>query len=69
MRPYFDAIYALFGPDRLMWDSDWPVLTLVDTYEAWLAMALGFCEAQDGASDDTLGAIFGGNARRFYRLD
>ncbi|MEO8152640.1 MAG: amidohydrolase family protein [Rhizobacter sp.] len=69
VQPYIDAIYALFGPQRLMWGSDWPVLTLVASYEAWLAMALGFCEAQPGASDDTLSAIFGDNARRLYRLD
>ncbi len=69
VTPYLDAIYALFGPKRLMWGSDWPVLKLADSYEAWLAMALRFCEAQDGSGDDTLSAIFGGNARRFYKLD
>jgi L-fuconolactonase len=69
LAPYLDAIYTLFGHRRLMWGSDWPVLKLAGSYDSWLAMALGFCRAQDGADDDTLDAIFGGNARRFYRLD
>lgn len=69
VQPYMEAIYRLFGPNRLMWGSDWPVLRLADSYEAWLAMTMHFCEAQTGATDDTLAAIFGGNARRFYRID
>ena len=69
VQPYMEAVYRLFGPNRLIWGSDWPVLRLADSYEAWLAMAMHFCEAQAGATDDTLAAIFGGNARRFYRLD
>ncbi|MBX3619309.1 MAG: amidohydrolase family protein [Rhizobacter sp.] len=69
VQPYMEAVYRLFGPNRLIWGSDWPVLRLADSYEAWLAMALRFCEAQPAASDETLAAIFGGNARRFYRFD
>ena len=28
LKPYMDHLYESFGPDRLMWGSDWPVLTL-----------------------------------------
>lgn len=69
LQPWMEAVYRLFGPQRLIWGSDWPVLRLAGSYEGWLAMAMGFCEAQPDADDDTLAAIFGGNARRFYRLD
>ncbi|HET7793540.1 MAG TPA: amidohydrolase family protein [Rhizobacter sp.] len=69
LQPWMEAVYQLFGPRRLIWGSDWPVLNLAGHYEGWLAMALRFCELQPGASDETLAAIFGGNARRFYRLD
>ncbi|HEX7693963.1 MAG TPA: amidohydrolase family protein [Sphingomonas sp.] len=51
-----------FGTDRLIWGSDWPVLTLAETYEAWLSFARAAIEP--GAQD----AVFGGNASRIYRL-
>jgi len=69
MAPYLDAIYTLFGPERLMWGSDWPVLRLAGSYESWLTMAIDFCRARANAAQGTLDAIFSGNARRFYRLD
>lgn len=53
-----------FG-DRLMWGSDWPVLTLSgDTYAAWLDEAAGLADLF-GASREQL---FGRSARRFYAL-
>jgi L-fuconolactonase len=69
LQPWMEAVYRLFGPQRLIWGSDWPVLRLAGSYEGWLSMAMRLCEAQPDATDDTLAAIFGGNARRFYRLD
>lgn len=68
LQPWMEAVYGLFGPERLIWGSDWPVLRLAGQYEGWLTMASRFCEKQPRASDDTIAAIFGGNARRFYRL-
>jgi L-fuconolactonase len=32
LRPYVDAVLELFGPERVMWGSDWPVLNLVADY-------------------------------------
>jgi L-fucono-1,5-lactonase len=64
LRPYVDHLIACFGPDRLMWGSDWPVLELVSTYERWYATARDLV-APTGASD----RIFGGTAQAFYRLD
>ena len=49
-----------FGPARLMWGSDWPVLNLAGDYAGWLSMARSFA----GDSD----AIFAGTARMFYRI-
>ncbi|MGY2049844.1 amidohydrolase family protein [Methylobacterium sp. JK268] len=57
------TLLALFGPERLIWGSDWPVLTLAADYGTWL----GQCRAMVPA--DHHGAVFGGNAVRFYRLD
>ncbi|MGY4830060.1 amidohydrolase family protein [Sphaerotilaceae bacterium SBD11-9] len=69
LRPWVDVLCQLFGPKRLIWGSDWPVLNLAGNYEGWLAMARRLCGLQPGAGDGTQAAIFGGNARRFYRLD
>jgi L-fuconolactonase (EC 3.1.1.-) len=52
-----------FGPERLIWGSDWPVLTLADDYAGWLARATA------AIAPDQRGAIFGANARRVYALD
>lgn len=54
-----------FGPDRLLWGSDWPVLTLRAGYGEWLDL----CRAElDRLPDADRAAVFGGNARRLYRL-
>ena len=62
LLPYIDDLLALFGPDRLVWGSDWPVLNLRGSYDAWLACARAAVPSGDHQ------AVFGGNARRFYRL-
>jgi L-fuconolactonase len=36
LRPYFDVVLSAFGPKRLMFGSDWPVLTLAGEYKAWM---------------------------------
>ncbi len=54
-----------FGPQRLLWGSDWPVLELAASYRDWWEDAhslLAPLPAADRA------AVLGGNARRIYRL-
>ncbi len=65
LRPYVDHLIATFGPSRLMWGSDWPVLNLAATYPRWLAMAQDLC-GDLSAGDQA--RVFGGVAREFYRL-
>ena len=36
LRPVWDTLLETFGPKRLMWGSDWPVLTLVAGYADWV---------------------------------
>ncbi|ACR32177.1 amidohydrolase family protein [Burkholderia glumae] len=67
--PYVQALAELFGPRRLMWGSDWPVLRLADGcngYADWLAA----CEEQGRRAfgPDAAGDLFGGNACRFYGI-
>ena len=60
LRPYVDHLLAEFGPDRLMWGSDWPVVNLAGGYARWREAALALLPAA------THPAILGGTAARFY---
>lgn len=66
INPYAEKLIALFGPDRLMWGSDWPVLNLAADYAAWRDQARSFAALRDPAMAR---AVFAEVARRFYRLD
>ena len=65
LKPYVQAALELFGPDRLMFGSDWPVSNLAGSYSA-LVDALN--DALGPLSDSERDAIFGGTAARFYGL-
>lgn len=69
VRPYVGVVADLFGSQRLMWGSDWPVLRLSSGcggYGEWLAACEADCERFLGRA--ALSDVFGGNAREFYRL-
>jgi L-fuconolactonase len=66
MDCYVEYLFARFGADRLLWGSDWPVLTLRGDYNHWLALARTYTRALAPASET---GIFGDNASRFYRLE
>jgi len=62
VAPYVTHLFDTFGPRRLVWGSDWPVLTLAASYDDWHEMATSFIP---NASDRN--AIFGANALDLYR--
>lgn len=65
LQPYVDHLLQSFGPARLMWGSDWPVLNLNGDYLLWHSVANTLlAELSDGERD----AVFGANAAAFYRL-
>jgi len=66
LRPYVEHLLANFGPLRLIWGSDWPVLNLAGNYASWIAVSESLL---DGLNESDRRAIFGLNARRFYRID
>lgn len=65
LRPYVDHLLACFGPERLLWGSDWPVVNLAGGYAAWRAASLALLAAMP---DESREAILGGTAARFYGL-
>ncbi|MEM9010975.1 MAG: amidohydrolase family protein [Pseudomonadota bacterium] len=63
LEPYARHILEVFGPDRTLWGSDWPVLTLNSSYAAWHDAAQGYVPEAHRA------AVFGGTAAAFYRIE
>jgi L-fuconolactonase len=65
LRPYADVVLDAFGPDRLMFGSDWPVCTLAASYEQVVASAQELTAALSAAERTRL---FEGTAVRTYDL-
>jgi L-fuconolactonase len=65
LKPYVQLALERFGPDRLMFGSDWPVCVLAAPYEHVFA---ALHEALGPVSDTEREKIFGGTASRFYGL-
>lgn len=66
LRAYFNHVVDCFGPSRLLYGSDWPVLTLAGGLPLWRSIV------DELTSDWTQGdrqRLFGDNAVRFYRLN
>jgi L-fuconolactonase len=63
LRPYFETLVALFGTDRLLWGSDWPVVELAGGYDRWRVLTL---ELLAGLDDAARADILGANAARVY---
>lgn len=65
LRPYADTVIDAFGPDRVMFGSDWPVCLLAAPYDRVLETAR---ELTDRLSGTEQAAIFSGTATRVYSL-
>ena len=63
LRPYVDHLLAVFGPERLLWGSDWPVVNLAGGYDSWREAALALLS---GLAETERDAVLGGNAERVY---
>lgn len=62
LQPIADHLLECFGPERLMWGSDWPVLERHASYSQWFAAAKSIIPPDDVAG------VFGGAATDFYAL-
>ncbi|WP_328436721.1 amidohydrolase family protein [Streptomyces sp. NBC_00444] len=62
LRPYADTVLDAFGPDRLMFGSDWPVCTLAATYGEVVSAAKELTDPSDRSR------IFEATATRVYDL-
>ncbi|WP_340374335.1 amidohydrolase family protein [Streptomyces sp. SS7] len=65
IRPVWDVLLAAFGPDRLMFGSDWPVCVLAGGWERWAATVE---ELLDGCAAHETAAVLTDTATGFYHL-
>ena len=65
LLPYFEVIMKAFGPDRLLFGSDWPVCLVATTYTNWMNLVrkniASYTETEQAK-------IMGENALRLYKL-
>ncbi|MNR64526.1 Amidohydrolase [compost metagenome] len=61
----FDVIFEHFGPERVMYGSDWPVMLLSRPYEDWFNLVNKYTERFTVAERRL---IFSDNAKVFYSL-
>jgi L-fuconolactonase len=66
LEPYFDIVLTAFGPKRLMFGSDWPVLNVAADYPTWTATVAA---ALERLSPGEQSRIWGETAMEAYRLN
>jgi L-fuconolactonase len=65
LRPYLETVLDAFGPERLMFGSDWPVCLVACGYERWVNLVRRFMRA---LSLNEQAMIMGRNALIVYDL-
>lgn len=65
VRPWCETLMKIWGAQRLLWGSDWPVLELAGSYAEWRQLSLQLLAPW---SEQDQNAVLGGNARRIYGL-
>jgi L-fuconolactonase len=65
LKPFFDTVLDAFGPKRLMFGSDWPVLLAAGNYHGWLQTLQHVIEHLTEAER---ARILAGTAVEAYRL-
>lgn len=64
-KPYLDVVAEAFGPDRIMFGSDWPVCLVAASYKEVAGIVEDYFSS---FSEDAKANVFGKNAERFYNL-
>lgn len=65
LRPYLEHAHSSFGVRRLLFGSDWPVLTRAGSSASWRGLVAAFTASWD---EDDRDAFYAGNAIRVYGL-
>ncbi len=65
IQPFFDHAMDVFGSERVMWGSDWPVIKLNGDYDSWVSLTQSLLQKY---SSENQRKIWAENARKFYNL-
>jgi L-fuconolactonase len=65
LAPYVAHTLAVFGPERVLFGSDWPVMTLASSYQRWIETLNDLIQH---LPLEHRRALWTENARRWYRL-
>lgn len=65
VEPWANAALDIFGVDRVLWGSDWPVLRCAGEAQEWFDCAMSIVASR---GQDAVAKVFGANARRAYRV-
>jgi L-fuconolactonase len=66
LRPYVEWVVEVFGLNRVMYGSDWPVCLCAGSYDRVIDALAGILAPHLDPTSES--AVFGGNAARFYKL-
>jgi L-fuconolactonase len=66
LRPVVDHLLDCFGPARLVWGSDWPVVNLAGGYDHWIELTEQLLAPLPA---DEREAVLGANAARLYGVE
>ncbi len=66
LRPFVEHVIECFGWDRVVWGSDFPVVTLTRNLTRWV---IATRQIVSGASEDEQAKLFHSNAERIYKLE
>jgi L-fuconolactonase len=65
LHPYIERVLEVFGPERVIFGSDWPVMRLAIDYTRWVAIVDAALAPLPEAQRHM---VFNANAKRVYRL-
>lgn len=68
VRPWVEFLLEVFGGERLIFGSNWPVMTIMGTYGGWWEALQDILDAIGAPAADRK-ALLGGTATKVYRLD
>lgn len=69
LKPYIETVWEIFGPDRLMYGSDWPVCLLAAEYRDVIGALRTVLDDLGVLNETTEASVFAGTAARWYGLD
>lgn len=65
ITPYLDVVFHVFGTDRILYGSDWPVCLVAASYETQLSIVSNYLKT---FSESAKQKVMGENAVNFYNL-